>query len=168
MKKLIMVTIIAACVALCAVVWPQSKAPKETPAPHSTTTVCAPEAAIVELRTEAETALSSEKEKEVVLLTEAPTEIPTEPGPALTETPLAPEVQPTPEPEMTSKPAPEPAPEPTLQPIPELPATQRPAEPQTGDMVYVPGFGWIENQGPNRVEFAADMYENGNKIGIMG
>ena len=37
-----------------------------------------------------------------------------------------------------------------------------------GDMVYVEGFGWIESQGPNHVEYAEDMYENGNKIGIMG
>ena len=66
-----------------------------------------------------------------------------------------------PEPEMTSEVVPEPAPEPT----PEPPAAQ---PMQSGDMVYVEGFGWIENQGPNRVEFAADMYENGNKIGIMG
>ena len=35
-------------------------------------------------------------------------------------------------------------------------------------MVYVPGFGWIESQGPNHVEYAEDMYENSNKIGIMG
>lgn len=35
-------------------------------------------------------------------------------------------------------------------------------------MVYVEGFGWIENQGPNHVEYAEDMYENGNKVGIMG
>lgn len=36
------------------------------------------------------------------------------------------------------------------------------------DMVYVPGFGWIESQGPSHVEYAEDVYENGNKIGIMG
>ncbi len=35
-------------------------------------------------------------------------------------------------------------------------------------MVYVPGFGWIQSEGPNHVEYAEDMYENGNKIGIMG
>ena len=35
-------------------------------------------------------------------------------------------------------------------------------------MVYVPGFGWVESQGSNHVEYAEDMYENGNKIGIMG
>lgn len=39
---------------------------------------------------------------------------------------------------------------------------------ELADMVYVPGFGWIESQGPNHVEYAEDMYENGNKIGIMG
>ena len=35
------------------------------------------------------------------------------------------------------------------------------------NMVYVPGFGWLENQGPNHCDYAADMYENGNKIGRM-
>ena len=38
----------------------------------------------------------------------------------------------------------------------------------SADMVYVPGFGWIESQGPNQATCAEDMYENGNKIGIMG
>ncbi len=65
---------------------------------------------------------------------------------------------------MTSEPAPDPVPEPT----PEPPAAQTTIEPQTGNMVYVPGFGWIEHQGPNHADYAADMYENGNKIGIMG
>ena len=35
-------------------------------------------------------------------------------------------------------------------------------------MVYVPGFGWIQSEGPNHVEYAEDMYENGNKIGYFG
>lgn len=35
------------------------------------------------------------------------------------------------------------------------------------NMVYVPGFGWLESQGPNECGCAEDMYENGNKIGIM-
>ena len=45
-----------------------------------------------------------------------------------------------------------------------------PASPDStpDNMVYVPGFGWIESQGPKHVEYAEDMYENGNKIGIMG
>ena len=62
-------------------------------------------------------------------------------------------------------------PEPEYEPEPKI--TQEPAEPeasteQRSDMVYVPGFGWLESQGPNHVEYAEDMYENGNKIGIMG
>lgn len=31
MKRVIMATVIAACIALCTTVWPQSKAPEETP-----------------------------------------------------------------------------------------------------------------------------------------
>lgn len=33
---------------------------------------------------------------------------------------------------------------------------------------YLPGFGWIENSGENQGSVAEDMYENGNKVGIMG
>ena len=164
MKKFIMATVITACIALCTAVWPQNKAPEETLVPPPTPAVCAADATVVELKTEAQTTPSAEKEKEAVPPIEAPTEVPIEPESAPTETPAVPKVQPTPEPEMTSETVPELAPRPT----PELPAVQRPAEPQTGDMVYVPGFGWIENQGPNHADYAADMYENGNKIGIMG
>ena len=39
---------------------------------------------------------------------------------------------------------------------------------ELADMVYVPGFGWIQSEGPNHVEYAEDMYENGNKTGTMG
>ena len=74
------------------------------------------------------------------------------------------------------------APEPVLEPMPEpipapeiTPASETTPEPtptvidsQPGDMVYVPGFGLLESQGPNHVDYAEDMYENGNKIGIMG
>lgn len=58
----------------------------------------------------------------------------------------------------TETPQPEPAP-PTPQPTIEL---------QPGDEVYIPGFGWVPYEGPNHREYAADMYENGNKIGSMG
>ena len=74
-----------------------------------------------------------------------------EPKPEAEEAPAVPEVQPTPEPE----PAPEPTP------------AQTAADLQPGDMVYVEGFGWLEYQGPNHCEYGADIYENGNKIGIM-
>ena len=164
MKKSIMATAITACIALCAAVWPQNRAPEETPIPPPTPAVCAAESNVAELKMEVQIAPPTEEEKEAVLPTEAPTEIPVEPDPSPAETPAAPLAQPTPEPEMPPEAAPEPAPQPT----PEPPTAQKPTEPQIGDMIYVPGFGWIENQGPNRVEFAADMYENGNKIGIMG
>ena len=39
---------------------------------------------------------------------------------------------------------------------------------QPGDEVYIPGFGWLEYEGPNHCEDGTDIYENGNKIGIMG
>ena len=164
MKKFIMATVIAACIALCAAVWPQSKVVKETPVPPPTPAVCATEATVAELKAEVQTTPPAEKEKEAVPLAEAPTEIPAETEPAPIEASAVPEVQPTPEQAMASEPAPDPIPEPN----PEPPAAQTTTEPQTGDMVYVPGFGWIENQGPNHADYAADMYENGNKIGIMG
>ena len=56
------------------------------------------------------------------------------------------------------------APEPTPAPTPAQTVTDL----QPGDMIYVEGFGWLEYQGPNHCEYGADIYENGNKIGIMG
>ena len=161
MKKFIMATVIAACIALCAAVWPQSKVVKETPVPPPTPAVCATEAAVAELKTEVQTTSTSEKEKEAVPPTKAPLEIFAEPELAPGEIPTAHQEHPTPEPEMASEVSPEPVPEPTPEPFAAQPA-------QSGDMVYVEGFGWIESQGPNYVEYAADMYENGNKIGSMG
>lgn len=47
-----------------------------------------------------------------------------------------------------------------------------PGEPQAGDtqngQIYIPGFGWVQNNGGGGSgTVAEDMYENGNKIGIM-
>ena len=50
------------------------------------------------------------------------------------------------------------------------PVIQQPPASQTvqaGDMVYVPGFGWIESQGEGTVTYNEGMRENGNKVGIM-
>ena len=163
MKKFIMATVIAACIALCAAVWPQSKVAEETPAPPPTPAVCTPETTVTELEAEVQTT-PTEKEKEAVPPTDVFTETPVEPELAPVEVPAAPQVQPIPKPEMTSESTPDPAPEPT----PDPPAAQATIKPQSGDVVYVPGFGWIENQGPNHADYAADMYENGNKIGVMG
>lgn len=48
----------------------------------------------------------------------------------------------------------------------------KPDEPQAGDtkngQIYIPGFGWVQNNGGGGSgTVAEDMYENGNKIGIM-
>lgn len=55
--------------------------------------------------------------------------------------------------------------------------TSEPPIPRMGDtrvvdgqeQVYFLGFGWIDdNDEPNECIYVEDMYENGNKIGIMG
>ena len=100
MKKLIIVTLVTTCVALCAAVWPR--------------------------------------------------------GNAVEETPVASELQPSTGQALAKNSAPEPTP------------PQPPKELQPGDKVYVAGFGWIECEGPNHCEDGTGIYENGNKIGIMG
>lgn len=65
-------------------------------------------------------------------------------------------------------PAPEPIAENQVKPTRELPPQAEISSSNSAGMVYVPGFGWIESRCPNQVEYAEDMYENGNQIGIMG
>ena len=134
MKKFITATVIAACIALCAAVWPQSKASEETPVQPSTPAVYAPKATAAELKTEVQTTPTSEKEKEAVPPTKAPLEISAEPELAPGEIPTAHQEHPTPEPEMASEATPKPVPDPTHK----LPTAQ---PMQSGDMVYVEGFG---------------------------
>ena len=40
-------------------------------------------------------------------------------------------------------------------------------QPQNG-MVYVPGFGYLQSEGPGEWSVSESMYENGNKVGTMG
>ena len=75
-----------------------------------------------------------------------------------TETPRA-----EPDEELGAVPVPAPA-----EPTPAVETPQPTIELQPGDEVYIPGFGWVPYEGPNHREYAADMYENGNKIGSMG
>lgn len=163
-NRIIVTTAISACLALCAAVWPQAKTIKETPLPSKMAAVYAPKATVEELKAEGETVSPTEKEKAEILPQEQTQEAAPEPESVPAETSAAPEAQPTPEPapvpEVSYGPDPEQAEEP--------PAAQTTIEPPPGDMVYVEGFGWIESQGSNHVEYAEDMYENGNKIGIMG
>lgn len=154
-KKIIIAATFTACLALCAAVWPQAETVKETPLPSETPAVTAPKATVVELKTEVETAPPAEEEKTELLQPEQTEQASPELEPAPTETPAAPEVHPTPEQESVTESA------------TETVTDQTAITSQSGDMVYVEGFGWIESQGPNHVEYAEDMYENGNKIGIM-
>ena len=155
MKKLIIVTMIAACVALCAAVWPHGNVVEETPAPAVETAVSAKKATVVEIETEENSASLAEMENEVPQQ-EASQEERTEPETESIETPADSELQPSAE----QTPAKNSEPEPTMpQPSKEL---------RPGDKVYVAGFGWVEYEGPNHCEDGTDIYENGNKIGVMG
>lgn len=74
--------------------------------------------------------------------------------------------------------------EPTITPTPTIqtatkPTKSIPSEPSTPKMgdtrvvdakkqSYFLGFGWIDYMGENECIFEEGMYENGNKIGIMG
>ena len=146
-KRVITAAAFAACLALCAAVWPQNEPIEETPEVPFPPAVTAAQPEVPEM-TEIEESIISEEEKPKIV----------EPG--QTEV-----VTPTPEPTQISPPLEK-----------EKTAEQKhepevvPASPNTApdNMVYVPGFGWLESQGPNHVEYAEDMYENGNKIGIMG
>ena len=152
MKKFVIATMIAACVALCATVWPHGNAVEETPVPAVETAVSTKEATVAEIE---EPATLAEKEKRTILRQEAPQEEQPEPEIEPIEIPVASELQPSAGQASAKNSAPEPTP------------PQPPKELQTGDKVYVAGFGWVEYEGPNHCEDGADIYENGNKIGIM-
>ena len=111
------------------------------------------EATVAEIE---EPATLAEKEKRTIPRQEAPQEEQPEPEIGPIETPVASELQPS----TGQAPAKNSAPEQTPpQPSKEL---------QPGDKVYVAGFGWVEYEDPNLCEDGTDIYENGNKIGIMG
>lgn len=75
MKKLIIVTMIAACVALCAAVWPHGNT-VETPVPAAETAVSAKEATVAEIE---KPAALAEKEKGTIPRQESPQEEQPEP-----------------------------------------------------------------------------------------
>ena len=153
MKKLIIVTMIAACVALCAAVWPHGNVVEKTPVPAAETAVSAKEATVAEIE---EPATLAEKEKRTIPQQEAPQEEQPETKIGPIETPVASELQPS-----TGQ-------TPTKNSVPEQTPPQPPKELQPGDKVYVAGFGWEEYEGPNHCEDGTGIYENGNKIGIIG
>lgn len=156
MRKYIMVVVVAACLALCAAVWPQGEAVEEMTKPTQTTAVNTPEAPAVVPKEENEALPHAEKENTESPQPELPPEAIPEPEATPAEIFMIPEVQPTLEPNPTVEPTPEPTP------------AQTAIDLQPGNMVYVPGFGWLESQGEGTVIHDDMMYENGNKVGIMG
>ena len=155
MKKFVIATMIAAGVAMCAAVWPHGNVVEETPAPAVETAVSAKKATVVEIETEENSASLAEMENEVSQQEASQEERP-EPETESIETPADSELQPSAE-QMPGKNS-----------VPEQTLSQPSKELQPGDKVYVAGFGWVEYEGPNHCEDGTDIYENGNKIGIMG
>ena len=103
---------------------------------------------------EIEEVKSSEEEKARETLPELVEEADIVPEPSPAQTPPVSEVPVLPEQDAIPQQEPEP--------------NQASTDSAPDNMVYVPGFGWVESQGPNHAEYAEDMYENGNKIGSMG
>ena len=155
MKKFVIATMISAGVAMCAAVWPHGNVVEETPAPAVETAVSAKKATVVEIETEENSASLAEMENEVPQQEASQEERP-EPETGSIETPADSELQLSAE-QMPAKNS-----------VPEQTLSQPSKELQPGDKVYVAGFGWVEYEGPNHCEDGTDIYENGNKIGIMG
>ena len=161
-NRIIIAAAFTACFALCAAVWPQTEKVGKTPAPSETTAVTTPRPTLPEAEKPVLPVVTEKKESEMLEAESAP-EVATE------ELPIpVPEIED--EAETEQKSAPPTQTDPTLvQPAqPESAPEPKANDNELADMVYVPGFGWIQSEGPNHVEYAEDMYENGNKIGIMG
>ena len=161
-RRFIVTAAITACLALCAAVWPQTEKVEKPPTPSETANVTTPRPTLPEPEELILPAITERQESGMPEAESAPEvaakELPTP----------APEIEDEAETEQKSAP-------PTQTESAPVHPTQSESAPEPiandnelADMVYVPGFGWIESQGPNQVEYAEDMYENGNKIGAMG
>ena len=134
---------------LCAAAWPQLEpSVEETPTEPTPPTVTAAQSNTPELPEEAESLTAEEDDN--APQTEAVHDTFIEQETAPVEIPTVSEKQAEPKPTPTSAPP------------------QTNAIPQAGDLVYVPGFGYLECQGPGEVTRSEAMYENGNKVGTMG
>ena len=161
-NRIIIAAIFTACLALCAAVWPQAETIEEIPALPETPAVTTPRPTLPEAEKPVLPVVTEKKESEMPEAELAP-EVATE------ELPIpAPEIEDEPVAEQKSAPPTQTDPTPVQPAQPESAPEPIANDNELADMVYVPGFGWIESQGPNHVEYAEDMYENGNKIGIMG
>lgn len=151
-KQIVTAAAFAACLALWAAVWQQKQPVGETPTPTTPAAVIATQPEVPKMP-EMKEVITPEEEKSEATLPELVEETDIVPEPSPAQAPPESEVQAPSEQDATPQQEPEPTPAPDSKP---------------DNMVYVPGFGWIESQGPNHAEYAEDMYENGNKIGIMG
>ena len=165
MKKRIIVTAaITACLALCAAVWPQTEKVEKPPTPSETANVTTPRPTLPEpeelilpaITEKQESGMPEAESAPEVAAKELPTPAPEIEDEAETKQKSAPPTHTDLTPVQPAQPEPKSAPGPIAN------------DNELADMVYVPGFGWIQSEGPNHVEYAEDMYENGNKIGIMG
>ena len=163
-NRIIIAAAFTACLALCAAVCPQTEKVGKTPAPSETAAVTTPRSTLPEPE-ELILPEITEKQESGMPEAESAQETTTEELPV-----PAPEIEDEPVAEQKS------APPTQTDPTPVQPAQLEPKtapesianDNELADMVYVPGFGWIQSEGPNHVEYAEDMYENGNKIGTMG
>ena len=163
-NRIIIAAAFTACLALCAAVWPQTEKVEKTPTPSETTAVIAPQPTLPEAEKPVLPVVTEKKETEMpedesaleVATEELPIPVPEIEDEAETEQEYVPPTQTDSIPVQPTQPEPKSALEPKAN------------DNELADMVYVPGFGWIQSEGPNHVEYAEDMYENGNKIGTMG
>ena len=161
-NRIIIAAAFTACLALCAAVWPQTEKVGKTPAPSETTAVTTPRSTLPEPE-ELILPEITEKQESGMPEAESAQETTTEELPV-----PAPEIEKQFEAEQKSAPPMQTEPAPVHPTQSESAPEPKANDNELADMVYVPGFGWIESQGSNQVEYAEDMYENGNKIGIMG
>lgn len=163
-RRFIVATAITACLALCAAVWPQTEKVEKTPTLSEMAAVTTPRPTLPEpeelilpaITEKHESGMPEAESAQEVAAKELPIPAPGIEDEAETEQESAPSMQTDFTPVQPVQPESESAPEPIAN------------DNELANMVYVPGFGWIRSEGPNHVEYAEDMYENGNKIGIMG
>lgn len=161
-NRIIIATAFTACLALCATVWPQTEKVEKTPTPSETTAATTPRPTLPEAEKPVLPVVTEKKESEMLEAESAP-EVATE------ELPIpVPEIEDEAETEQEYVPPTQTDPTPVQPAQPESAPELKANDNELADMVYLPGFGWIQSEGPNHVEYAEDMYENGNKIGTMG
>ena len=163
-NRIIIAAAITVCLALCAAVWPQTEKVEKPPTPSETANVTTPRPTLPEpeelilpaITEKQESGMPEAESAPEVATEELPIPVPEIEDEAETEQEYVPPTQTDSIPVQPTQPEPKSAPEPIAN------------DNELADMVYVPGFGWIQSEGPNHVEYAEDMYENGNKIGTMG